>query len=361
MSKEYNYLVFIGRFQPFHLGHKNIIDVALKRADNVIVLIGSSNVARCHRNPFTFDERKKMILDCYPEMVQRRTIIQPIDDVYNNQVWIAKTQETVTNAVLNHANRNHPSVWITGTNDIKIGLIGHKKDDSSYYLKLFPEWGHIDVPQQFIQNATDIRKIYFAEKTAKQHYFASSPQMSGDLPNSTWWFLNNFMKTDDYAAIVKEYEYVAEYKKSWENAPYPPIHVTTDAVVIQSGHVLVVRRKSFPGQGLMALPGGFLNPDEYIEDGMIRELREETRIKVPAPVLRGNIKKKKDFDAPFRSSRGRTITHAFLIELPEQTELPKIKAGSDAAKAWWMPLADLKAKDMFEDHYHIITDMVGEL
>ena len=44
-SKHYRYLVFIGRFQPFHAGHKAVIDEALKRSDEVIMLIGSAN---CH-------------------------------------------------------------------------------------------------------------------------------------------------------------------------------------------------------------------------------------------------------------------------------------------------------------------------
>lgn len=350
MSKEYNYLVFIGRFQPFHIGHKNVIDVALEKADNVIILIGSSNIARSHRNPFNFAERKMMIEYAYPEALRERLIIRPSEDLYNNQLWIKKTQETVRGVVLNHANREHPNVWIQGLNDIKIGLIGHCKDSSSYYLKLFPEWGHIDVPQKYMYSATDIREGYFA---------FDSGYDSSHVSSSTQTFLESFMGSEDFLAIVKEYKYIEEYKAAWAVAPYEPIFVTTDAVVIQSGHVLVVRRRSFPGQGLQALPGGFLNVDEYIEDGMIRELREETRIKVPVPVLKGNIKKVKVFDCPHRSSRGRTITHAFLIELPEQIELPKIKKGSDAAAAYWVPLADLKADEMFEDHFHIVQDMIG--
>lgn len=347
---EYDYLVFIGRFQPFHNGHKNIIDVALEKADNVIVLIGSSNVARSYRNPFSFDERKEMIELAYSKENRDRLIICPSEDVYNNQLWIKKTQETVQDVVLNHANREHPNVWIQGLNDIKIGLIGHSKDSSSYYLKLFPEWGHIDVPQKHIFAATDIRKEYFASPAITDR---------NNIPPTTEDFLATFVFTEEFKAIVKEYKYVEEYKAAWSIAPYEPIFVTIDAVVIQSGHVLVVRRRSFPGQGLQALPGGFLGPDEYIEDGMIRELREETRIKVPVPVLKGNIKKVKVFDGPHRSSRGRTITHAFLIELPSQTELPKIKRGSDAAAAYWVPLADLRADEMFEDHYHIVQDMIG--
>ena len=350
MSKEFNYLVFIGRFQPFHIGHKNVVDVALEKADNVIVLVGSSNVARTHRNPFSFNERKEMIELSYPLNVRDRLIIRPSEDVYNNQLWIKKTQETVQDVVITHANRKHPNVWIQGLNDIKIGLIGHSKDSSSYYLKLFPEWGHIDVQGNDICNATDIRQGYFA---------FDSGYNPRHVPSSTETFLDAFEESEDFLAIVKEYEYVKEYKAAWAVAPHEPIFVTTDAVVIQSGHVLVVRRRSFPGQGLQALPGGFLNVNEYIEDGMIRELREETRIKVPVPVLKGNIKKIKVFDSPHRSSRGRTITHAFLIELPEQTELPKIKRGSDAAAAYWLPLADLRADEMFEDHFHIIQNMIG--
>ncbi|BBI69435.1 hypothetical protein PKHYL_36260 [Psychrobacter sp. KH172YL61] len=39
--------------------------------------------------------------------------------------------------------------------------------------------------------------------------------------------------------------------------------------------------------------------------------------------------------------------------------MPKVKGGDDATKAFWLPLAELDAKMMFEDHYAIITKMVG--
>ena len=63
-NKHYKYLVFIGRFQPFHCGHKAVIDEALQRADNVIMLIGSANLPRSLRNPFSVDERTAMIKGC---------------------------------------------------------------------------------------------------------------------------------------------------------------------------------------------------------------------------------------------------------------------------------------------------------
>ena len=139
---------------------------------------------------------------------------------------------------------------------------------------------------------------------------------------------------------------------------YPPTFVTTDAVVVQSGHILLIQRKAAPGKGLWALPGGFLNPRELIVDGILRELHEETKLKVPKPVLRGSITKREVFDDPGRSERGRIITHAALIQLPPG-ELPSVKGSDDARKAKWMPIADLREDVMFEDHYHIINHMLG--
>ena len=135
-----------------------------------------------------------------------------------------------------------------------------------------------------------------------------------------------------------------------------------DAIVIQSGHVLLVKRRASPGKGLYALPGGFLDPDETLKSGMIRELREETKLKVPEPVLLGNIRNHEVYDYPTRSLRGRTITHAFLIELP-CGPLPKVKGSSDAEKAVWIPLNifySMQGK-MFEDHWAIVESMIGHL
>jgi bifunctional NMN adenylyltransferase/nudix hydrolase len=110
---------------------------------------------------------------------------------------------------------------------------------------------------------------------------------------------------------------------------------------------------------LYALPGGFIGHEELLSDSIIRKLKEETQIKVPVPVLLGSIKNQVVFDAPFRSDRGRTITHAFYIELRNEKTLPKIKHGGEAENCIWMPLGKLNSMEMFEDHYFIIQKMVG--
>ena len=142
--------------------------------------------------------------------------------------------------------------------------------------------------------------------------------------------------------------------------PYAPTFLTCDAVVVQSGHVLLVKRGANPGKGLWALPGGFVNQNERIQDACMRELREETRLKVPLPVLHGSVKNKEVFDHPDRSLRGRTVTQAFYIELPPG-KLPQVKGGDDAASAKWVPLAFVREEEMYEDHYHILTHFLGDL
>lgn len=343
MSYKYDLAVFIGRFQPFHIGHKEVIDKALEHAERVLVLVGSSYAPRNYRNPFSYDERSDMILDAYKNDYETLYRVQtyPIEDVtYNDNAWV----ENIQNAVYYYCN-------VEDIDNPKITLVGHEKDNSSFYLKLFPQWDNISVENVDNISSTDIRYDFFFKKILNHKI----------VPENVKDYLYDFAKSKDYDNIVEEYQFVEQYKKSWENAPYEPIFVTVDACVVQSGHVLLVQRKARPGKGLWALPGGFLNNKEKIIDGVIRELKEETKIKVPVPVLKGNIVTTKVFDDPYRSSRGRTITHGFLIHLPPDTKLPQVKGSDDAKVAKWWPLADVRREMLFEDHKDIIDHLTAML
>jgi len=356
MSKKYDVLVFIGRFQPFHLGHKQVIDKALTLAERVFVLIGSSNRSRDGRNPFTFDERKKMILNTYGfnSFLSNKLDFQrihpiPLNDVmYNDETWIEQVQTLVNSEILKVIN-NSETVWVSGINDISIGLIGCKKDNTSYYLSLFPTWKSEPVDFFDSINATNIRDDFFEDKNDWQTAVSTE----------TKTFLTNFKNTSSFEALRTARIWHKNYKLNVQK--YPRIEHTVDSVVIQSGHVLLVRRRSDPGKGLWAMPGGFLNSNERMLDGALRELREETRLAVPEPVLRGSLITSKTYDDPNRSERGRIITQAYLFHLTANKKLPKIKGSDDADKARWVPLANLKAEDMFEDHYFIIRNLIAEL
>lgn len=333
----YDYLIFIGRFQPFHIGHEQVIRQALKLSDKVIVLVGSAYQPRTVRNPWDFNEREALMRSVFSSTENRKILTFPLlDYTYNDALWIKSVQQILGGVV-------HSKICSQPT----IGLIGHQKDESSDYLTQFPQWERVEVENYENISSSDIREAYFSEG-----------ELHHGLNTNVAIALEKFKKTKDYEQVSNEYHFVKKYKSAWDAAPYTPMFITVDAVVIQSGHILLIERKAQPGKGLMALPGGFLDGNETLKTAVIRELREETRIKVPAPVLAGSITKQQVFDDPYRSARGRTVTHAYLIEL-QGDKLPKVKGGDDAAKAFWVPFAEVKPEMMFEDHFHIIQSMVG--
>lgn len=343
----FDLLVFIGRFQPFHNEHKRVIDIALSKARNVLILVGSAGSARTVRNPFTFQERSNMIFEAFDPYQQARIRVKPLfDKTYNDSAWTKQVQDIVTKTAI--ALNNSDGFNLHGTG--RVGLIGASKDHTSYYLKMFPQWDSVNVPIHYEVHATEIRESYYEDQEVS---------MAPDLPSNVVKWLNDFAETDECEKLREEYWFVKHYKKQWEAAPYPVKHLTVDAVVEQSGHILLVKRKAEPGKGLWALPGGHLEMTETLQDGVIRELREETGIKVPVPVLKGSTVATRMFDDPYRSNIGRVVTFASYIKLSNDTSLPRVKGADDAEKAKWVPINEILEHRLFDDHYHIIQYFLG--
>jgi len=130
---------------------------------------------------------------------------------------------------------------------------------------------------------------------------------------------------------------------------WPRPMVTVDAVVFSlsggSTQVLLVNRGREPYKGKWAVPGGFVEIDEELEDAVARELQEETG-------LTGvRLEQMRTFGTVGRDPRGRQITIVFMgIATKEQT---KVKAGDDAAKAEWFNIDELP-EEMAFDHDEII-------
>ncbi|NIM26376.1 MAG: nicotinamide-nucleotide adenylyltransferase [Nitrososphaeria archaeon] len=80
--------LLIGRFQPFHLGHLEALQFALSKVDKLWVGLGSSNKPPQKNNPFSAEERKKMILDSIDDSIKTRIQIYPIPDLENHIKWI---------------------------------------------------------------------------------------------------------------------------------------------------------------------------------------------------------------------------------------------------------------------------------
>ena len=129
---------------------------------------------------------------------------------------------------------------------------------------------------------------------------------------------------------------------------YPRPAVTADCVVMTreaEPKVLLIQRGNEPFKGCWAFPGGFMNMDETTEQCAVRELEEETGLKVT------EIKQIGAYSKVDRDPRGRTVTVAYLaiIDKPEA-----VKGLDDAAKAQWFPISDLPK--LAFDHEEIMAD-----
>lgn len=366
MTSKHHIGVFIGRFEPFHTEHARQIDEALKHAELVLVLIGSAYQARSVRNPFTEKEREQMILAHYANN-PRVHVAFVQDSNYNVSAWIERVYTTVNtwwskmrNEFLNN---EHPN----------IALIGHNKDSSSYYLDFFPSWNLISTESTHPLSATSVREKIFSDATVDfnekgwaEDFLRQARanatnylRAANDVPKATVDFLLRFIDTKDYDTVAMEFAARAKYCWQWRHAPHTPMFYTGDACVIQSGHILLVKRDHYPGKGLWSMPGGFVKEDEVAKTTMLRELKDKTGIKVPPSVISGHIIKDQLFEDPHRSSRGRTVTRAFLVDLGTGA-LPKIKnsgAQDEAEKVKWVKLSDLDSSKLFEDHYQIVRNL----
>lgn len=136
----------------------------------------------------------------------------------------------------------------------------------------------------------------------------------------------------------------------WE----PPIvTVTVDLVIftVRDGdlQVLLIDRGIAPYLGYPALPGGYIDKGETLEEAALRELHEETGL--DARTL--HLEQLRAYSDPHRDPRGRVITVAYLALVPN---LPVPVGGSDAAAAYWTPVSGALARQLAFDHEVILRD-----
>jgi bifunctional NMN adenylyltransferase/nudix hydrolase len=361
----YDYLVYIGRFQPFHNGHLQVVREALKLTKHLIILVGSANSSRNPRNPFTYTERAITIGlsvdDCLKDIPKthagKRYSIQPINDYpYNDTGWKTFVQYEVNRVIAGREMRKNGRDKPISYDNISVGIIGFAKDHTSDYLNWFPNWTPEIIPVQFsAHNSSDIRKQYFDP-------FFRLPT-TDHCPQAVVTFLSNFVNDPAFKWVI---DYKNQDEKDFKTYGPGPF-LCSDAIVVQNGHILLVTRGKHPGKGQLALPGGHLDPKETLRDCAVRELKEETDIRdnkgrIPPGRLISFIDKRKTkvYDHPERSTGPRKVTEAFYFELPEtKGDLYDVLGQDDAERATWYPLGSLRTSDFFADHAHIIMDQLN--
>ncbi|MET0334917.1 MAG: bifunctional nicotinamide-nucleotide adenylyltransferase/Nudix hydroxylase [Rhizobacter sp.] len=347
-AQQVDVAVLVGRFQPFHSAHLALLQRALSVAPQCVVVIGSAHQARTPKNPFTWTERAEMIRLALPEADRERVRFLPVRDYYDEARWVRAVREGVAALTVPEPGRSQPT----------IGLVGHHKDATSDYLRGFPGWTLVPVERLGGADGTHLRDALFA--CAPSEIESTLAAMVEQAPPSTLGFLRAWVELPFFDALVTEWRMLREYKEAWRSAPYAPVFVTVDAVVHCAGRVLLIQRGKAPGKGLYAVPGGFIEARETAYQSALRELSEETHLKLLDATMRQCLKSSAVFDHPDRSLRGRTITHAFHFDLGDR-ELPEVRADDDAQSVEWMPIEHLASlEDRFhDDHFHMLDHFFG--
>lgn len=337
---DFDYAVLIGRFQPFHLGHEKLFRHAASIARHVIIIMGSHNCPVSIRNPWDSCTREKFIRLSLPDVdFSDYTVSFVTDSAYNFNDWLIRVQKQVASIA---------------PKDSRIAIVGHFKDDTSYYLSYFPQWSLEILPTQASGvSSTSIREACFE---------GAISTINSVVASGVYDELSKWITTDKFRELLEEYRFIKDFRNKWKDAPSVPTFVTAETVLLALGHVLIIKRKTNPGKGRYSLPEGFVRQDETIEQTALRELKNSTGIETDYKELSGSIKMSRVFDHPARDLRGRVITHAFMIELAVKS-LPEIEAGDVADEVIWCPLYRLEEleSNFFGDHAQIIRFFVNRM
>ncbi|KUH33488.1 NUDIX hydrolase [Thermococcus celericrescens] len=126
------------------------------------------------------------------------------------------------------------------------------------------------------------------------------------------------------------------------------IGLTADIVILYGDGVVLIKRKHEPFKDSFALPGGFVEYGETVEEAALREAREETGLDVRLIKLVGV------YSDPNRDPRGHTVTTAFLA-----IGTGKLKAGDDAKEVHVVPVDEALKLPLAFDHAKILRDALS--
>ena len=326
----------IGRFQPFHHGHVGLVAHALEVGRRALVVVGSAGAPRSVKNPFTADERIAMIRESFGPKQRQRLSFATVRDYYDEARW--------ANAV---------TAAVAAEGAATVALVGFRKDDSSAYLSLFPQWREHSLPRQAPIDGTALRQVYLSGEEG-----GLPAELVDSVPEPVASFLDAFKRGPEIERLRREFVVLERDRAQYGSGPF----VTVDAVVTRGERILLVQRGRAPGEGLWALPGGFLEGAERLLKGAMRELQEETRVDCTEAELRAALRAVAVFDHPQRSQRGRTITHAHHFALtPGESPPPRVEGADDARAARWFDVAAVPQMlgQLFDDHFHVIDHFLG--
>ena len=126
---------------------------------------------------------------------------------------------------------------------------------------------------------------------------------------------------------------------------------TVDIIIEEASRILLIKRKNEPFKDHLALPGGFINEGEKVEDAAKREAQEETSLDVDLIDILGV------YSDPKRDPRGHNMSTVFIGRgLRNNRDEIKVVANDDAAEIEWINIEEVGDKELGFDHKHILSD-----
>ena len=371
--------VYIGRFQPFHKGHKAIVDLTVKMmkpGDTFTIIIGSADQQETWRNPLSVSQRKEMLsieLEGYPV-----TISTINDSAYNYDLWVehlcAQLLEVKSATHVDFLDdqknflQKFGNICIVGMEDVEEyvrRITKYYTFSSSKYLDLGIKF-HVfsELNTQTSIHGSLIRALVYSKDGdySKKFYF--------DIKDFVSEKVLAYLKTVDFQYIAyNAYIKGIDYVKS-TGCKYNSCFMTVDNIVFDKfvKKVLLIKRKD---NGKLAIPGGFAEPYMNMKDNALRELEEETGI--TAKMLETSFIKLNEVqpvlvDAPYRDPRSSDKCNLISAVYVWQSEvdafkklLTHVKAGDDAVEAIWLSkeeCEDLPAYCFHADHKKIICNLL---
>ena len=356
MKMQNKIAVYGGAFDPLTVAHEAIIEYLLENYLEVHVYLTENDEK--HYNA-SFQDRYGMLITRFPKL-----------NIHKQSVRTFDLLETVYGNYVTGSEKKDPGIdLIIGMDELEALLAGKWKDSEKligkYSIRVFNRGRNFNFHTE-LGDRGDIKPIFVnvpdVSSTAVRSDMFMNPMYEGTAvsPQVLGYIFRHGLYHQDNPVThwADEHRELANYKPG----DYPKPSVTVTSVVIngigeptigREDQVLLVRRKRWPFAGYWALPGGFTNPHEPIEDCGCRELNEETGLVVyPNQVRQLKVYIPED---PRESVPGHW---AYDVGVYVRGTFGPVQGGDDAAEAAWFPLSVARRTRLAFHHNQILEDYV---
>jgi bifunctional NMN adenylyltransferase/nudix hydrolase len=366
-NERYDFGVMLGRYNIVTEAHLTNARIMAEKSKFCIIGIGSTNQSRDTRNSYTYEERKEMWELALGDELLTKFQFFGQEDLGNTLRWASSVESQVDRII--KASGHDPE-------QVSIGLFGHRKDATSFYLDDFPRYVLENLPNVDGINASDLRETYLRS----DNFSAWAKGAKAQVPQKVIGWLETFHGSAAYNKLANEARRddhaMKPYKvKSFEfdnGLPHDVIFTEATAVIVQGNRVLMRKKSSYPGKGYWALPEGPIRLREGEVQAAMRIAFEKTKIDVSETVLRKALKDSWVRTDPYRTTRGRSIAFPSVFKLEptpkgktaeerrKSMALPRIRASDDTAFFTFDQIRKMRS-EIYADHFIIIDQALERL